>query len=259
MSEAGGCLVVFARAPVAGLVKTRLFAGGHGAGPAAAQTALPPALFPEQAAHLYTAFVADVLAKGAAAGFVRRRLYADGPLEHPALVAPSRLHGFALRAQAGGDLGTRLQAAVAAELAAGDGPVVVIGSDSPTLPTAYLVQARRLLTAPAEPAEVVLGPATDGGYYLIGMRSPRPELFAAGIPWSTAGVLPETLLRLEALGHAGVRSALLPFFYDCDTPEDLRLLCAHLRHAQAQAQSIDDNDCAAPQTLQALRDLSLLS
>jgi glycosyltransferase A (GT-A) superfamily protein (DUF2064 family) len=121
-----------------------------------------------------------------------------------------------------------MAAAINAELAAGARSVVLIGTDSPTLPASYLQRAAAFLS---ESTEVVLGPAADGGYYLIGARVPIPTIFAAGMAWGTAQVLPETLRRLRQLADHGTRVALLPFFYDVDTPYDLRLLVGHLRLA----------------------------
>jgi hypothetical protein len=93
--------------------------------------------------------------------------------------------------------------------------VVIIGSDSPTLPRQFLVDAfARLRTC-----DVVLGPSVDGGYCLIGARVAVPELFT-GIAWSTPEVLPETLRRLAGYSHW-----LLPTWYDVDDAADLE----HLR------------------------------
>lgn len=220
---ADASLVVFARAPVAGQVKTRLFSP-------AAEPAPPGALTAEQAAALHAAFVSDVCRNGARSGIQRRRLYVAGDLAHPHLLAVASQFGFTICEQAGADLGARMATAIAAELAAGSSAVLLIGTDSPTLPRAYLRRAAAWLRGAAE---VVLGPATDGGYYLIGARRPVPELLATGISWGTAQVLPATLLRLQELASAGTKVALLPFFYDVDTPQDLWLLACHLRLAAA--------------------------
>jgi rSAM/selenodomain-associated transferase 1 len=97
-------------------------------------------------------------------------------------------------AQADGDLGARLRNAFAATLRAGARRVIAIGADCPSLDTACLQQAAAALAS----SDLVLGPARDGGYYLIGLRREAPELFA-DIPWSTAGVFATTLARADAL------------------------------------------------------------
>lgn len=247
--------MVFARAPVAGTVKTRLF---QGSAADEAKAALGRALSAEEAAQLHTAFVADLLAKGAALGFARRLLYVAGDASHPALPRLAEQYGFALRAQVGGSLGERMDAALTAELAAGAAGVVLIGSDSPTLPISYLQLAATWL---AGAAEVVLGPAADGGYYLVGASRPVPELFAPGLIWGSAQVLPTTLERLPQLFLRGLRPALLPLFFDCDTPSDLRLLCAYLDMAAAAPAGTELGAlelAEAPHTRQALRELGLL-
>ena len=221
MPAADPCLVVFARAPVAGRVKTRLYQPRDGE--AAGLTA-------EQAAAVYAAFIADVCAGGVRSGIARRRLYVAGDVTHPHLVQVARESGFTICAQQGADLGDRMSAAIDAELSAGASSVVLVGTDSPTLPASYLQRAADFL---AGAADVVLGPAADGGYYLIGARHPIPTVFAAGMAWGTAQVLPATLQRLHELAAAGTQVALLPFFYDVDTPSDLRLLASHLRLADA--------------------------
>lgn len=240
MTRAGDepCLVVFARAPVAGQVKTRLCTPV-----AAAEPGAPAALTAEQAAAVHAAFVSDVCRTGKRSGIPRRRLYVAGDAAHPQLVGIARDHGFAIRAQAGADLGARMAAAIADELAAGASAVVLVGTDSPTLPPAYLQRAAAWL---GDGAEVVLGPAADGGYYLVGARRPLPQLFAAGISWGTPQVLPATLLRLRELAATGTRVALLPFFYDVDTPQDLWLLACHLRLAAAQAPAAEPSEAAQP-------------
>lgn len=110
--------------------------------------------------------------------------------------------------QVGSDLGERL--AVFASRA----PVILFGSDTPGL-TANHVEAALVGLATHD---VVIGPALDGGYYLIGLREPMPELFTE-MPWSTNQVLPETLKRLERIGK---KPLLLETLSDCDRPEDLK-------------------------------------
>ncbi len=107
-------------------------------------------------------------------------------------------------------------------LAGGCPGVLLIGSDTPTLPAAVLHEAVDLVASGGP--DVVLGPSEDGGYYLIGLRARRPELFVE-MPWSTGTVLAETVRRAEALG---LTVALLPTWFDVDTPPDLARLAASL-------------------------------
>ena len=107
----------------------------------------------------------------------------------------------------------------AAALVASD-RVVLIGSDAPTLPVAHVTAGLRALRR----ARVVLGPSLDGGYYLVGFRAPLPDVFTR-MPWGGASVLARTLTRLR---RARITPAVLPAWYDVDTPADLDLLTRHL-------------------------------
>ncbi|HKZ08245.1 MAG TPA: TIGR04282 family arsenosugar biosynthesis glycosyltransferase [Methylomirabilota bacterium] len=129
-----------------------------------------------------------------------------------AALAPA---GMRCLAQRGDDLGARMGNLVDDLLAGGHAAALVTGSDLPALPAAYLREAARALMAGE--ADVVLGPAEDGGYYLIGLRRRAPELFR-GIAWSTAEVLDATRARADALG---LRVRLLPPWADLDMPADL--------------------------------------
>ncbi|MBI5777356.1 MAG: TIGR04282 family arsenosugar biosynthesis glycosyltransferase, partial [Nitrospirae bacterium] len=122
-------------------------------------------------------------------------------------------HGVRLIAQTGDDLGARMARAFADVFALGYRQVLVVGTDLPTLPGSAFGEAVTVLAT----HDVVLGPALDGGYYLIGLRKPSPELFA-GIPWSTDQVLPLTQQKAAALG---LSIALLPVRRDIDTIDDL--------------------------------------
>lgn len=223
-------LVVFAKAPVPGQVKTRLTTGGEGGA---------RGLSAEEAAALHAAFVRDVCERGARVGFGRRFLYVAGGLSHPLLVEIAGRAGYELRAQEGADLGARMHHAIAQELRAA-AAVVLIGTDSPTLPGAYLERAGACLQAGE--GDVVLGPAIDGGYYLIGARGEVPELFAPGIAWSTDRVLTETLRRLRALvaSRPGFGVRLLPPFYDVDTPADLARLVTDLSEGRGPSTESED-------------------
>ena len=191
-------LVVLARYPYVGEVKTRIAA----------------TIGAKAAAALYRAFLEDI-----------RRRFAN----HPGWVIhwcfrPARspfveeIAGPAAAfPQTHGDLGERMQAALARVLAAGPRAAVLIGSDVPHLPLRTVEQAFALLAAGAE---LVLGPAQDGGYFLIGVGSVLPPVFA-DISWGGASVLEDTI---RAARRAGVEPTLLPATYDVDDVEDLERL-----------------------------------
>jgi hypothetical protein len=117
------------------------------------------------------------------------------------------------RRQSEGDIGDRMASAFQASFAAGMTAGVLIGSDCPDLNASLMAEAFQLLRQ----HDLVLGPALDGGYYLIGLRRLIPELFT-GIPWSTAEVLQQTITIAQRLGLA---VAKLPLLSDVDRPEDL--------------------------------------
>lgn len=200
-------LAVLARAPGAERVKSRLHA----------------ALGVEAATLLYRCFLLDGLEAAAALPGLASVLAVSPPRAVPAMAALAPA-GTRLIAQSGGDLGARMAHLVARLLGEGHGAALLIGSDLPTLPSAYLSEAARALAEGA--ADVVLGPAEDGGYYLIGLARPAPALFER-IAWSTDRVLESTRARARGLG---LREYLLPPWYDVDTPADLD----RLRHDLAR-------------------------
>jgi uncharacterized protein len=128
---------------------------------------------------------------------------------------------IALSPQRGVDLGERLDQLLTDALVAGAQQVVVIDSDSPTLPAAYVAEAFAQLDGPSD---VVLGPCDDGGYYLIGLKRPQPRLLRE-VQMSTPFVVRDTLRLAEELG---LRVALLPEWYDVDTVAELDRLRAEL-------------------------------
>ncbi len=191
-------LGVFVKAPVAGRVKTRLAAD---VGPARAAE-----LYRHLGRHVVAATIADthqtVVWYAPRAGGRLVRAWLDG-------LDVSRFHP-----QPGGNLGRRLHAAFARHFSQGAGRVVIIGSDCPDVDRWMIGDA---LTA-LDRHDVVLGPAWDGGYYLLGMKAPHDALFQR-IPWSTAAVLELTLDRARQLG---LGTALLPTLRDVDTAADAR-------------------------------------
>jgi rSAM/selenodomain-associated transferase 1 len=202
-----GAIVMFAKAPEPGEVKTRLMT--H--------------LSAEQAAWLHRAFIDDV---GAMLGGVAAELGARGAVAYApaggeqAFEAQAR-GGFELIWQGEGDLGARLWRVARGLFEAGARWVIITGSDSPTMPRGEVLEAARRLESGAE---VVLGPSGDGGYYLIGLSAAHQAPLEA-IPWSSARTLEQTLIRCRG---AGLRVSLLNFWYDVDTFEDLMLLKAHV-------------------------------
>lgn len=126
--------------------------------------------------------------------------------------------GFGLLLQAGDDLGHVLLGATRALLEAGHDCVLLVNGDSPTLPTHLLVQAVESLREPGD--RMVLGPASDGGYYLIGLKHPHKHLFME-IAWGTESVARSTCERAAEIGLA---TTLLPEWYDVDDIETLRWL-----------------------------------
>jgi hypothetical protein len=184
------------------------------------KTRLSPPLSPDAAARLYRCFLLDKIEQVRAlrdAQPVLAYVPADAQAEFAAL-APD----FTLVAQQGPDLGARLRTSLATLLARGHRGALAIDSDTPTLPTSLLQRAVDVMADPT--VDVVLGPTEDGGYYLIGMRAVRDELFA-GIAWSTPRVMAETLRRAAA---ARLRTVRLAPWFDVDTPDDLRRLQASL-------------------------------
>lgn len=197
--------LVMAKAPRAGEVKTRL----------------EPLLGHEGCARLQAALIRHAaewaLALAPAASFLS---YApdDAESEVRELVPPE----VELFAQEGGDLGERLIAATAHVLALRSGPLLTIGTDAPTLGPAHAGTALERIAAGAD---ACFGPAADGGYYLVALARPLPELFALD-PAAWGG--PEVLERsLAAARAAGIGTALLARERDLDTPADAAALLDH--------------------------------
>jgi rSAM/selenodomain-associated transferase 1 len=215
-------LLVFAKTPEPGTVKTRLC----------------PPLTPAQAATLYEAFLADALAAYAAFGAnagVAVRLYLRGDAARVAPLVPA---GVSVHAQRGDDLGQALLAAFLDTFVTGHDAAVVIGTDHPTLPTDYIALAFEAL---AEPRTCVLGPSDDGGYYLLGTGEVTSSLF--DLSFSHSGVFDATLDR--ALG-AGLQPVVLPPHYDVDDADSLARLVREWRGGSA----------VGPRTASALDDLA---
>jgi hypothetical protein len=196
-------LFVMAKDPRAGQVKTRLC----------------PPLTAKMAARLYECFLLDVLDLVAGLPGVDP-VVAFSPPE--AREEFSRLTGgrFLLIPQQGADLGERLESSFRILFQQGYDRVAAVSTDSPDLPAEYLKEAFSRLGD----ARVVLGPCPDGGYYLIGLTGPVPELFR-DMPWSTDRVIPETDARARGMG---LTLSYLPVWHDVDTGADLDRLVREL-------------------------------
>lgn len=186
-------IAILAKAPVPGLAKTRLISsiGAHAA-----------AVLQERMTERAVSTTVE-----AAIGPVT--LWCAPDPGHPSFRELVSRYGIALKRQPESDLGTRM-------LAAMQGPTLVIGTDCPALTVEHLRAAAEALRG----AEIVLIPAEDGGYVLIGTRAPQPQLFD-GIAWGTAAVLQETRARISTLG---LKAAELAPLWDIDTEADLARL-----------------------------------
>lgn len=196
-------LGVFAKQPILGQVKTRLAA----------------ATSPAWAQRVAQALLEDTLERVCQVQAWRTLVYA--PSSAAAFFEPLAQGRCDLMPQGDGDLGQRLQQFFTHARRQGFARIIAVGADSPTLPIAWIEQAFEQLEA----SDVVIGPALDGGYYLIGAGTKEFSVFD-GIPWSTARVLETTIERVE---QASARLALLPPWYDVDTADDWALLRGHVK------------------------------
>lgn len=215
------CLIVFAKNPMPNQVKTRLL----------------PKLSPEQAASLYRAFLLDwceVLTELSDIDLV----VAYTPPESQPNMQELIGNDVSYIPQEGANLGERLTSATQWAADNEYQKILLVGSDSPTLPLSYISQAIDGLDS----CNIVIGPSMDGGYYLIGFSTEglneRVPFIFEDIAWSTSQVFQQTVERISTMN---VTLKLLPFWYDVDTPEDLSFLHAHLsamRLAEGAVQAI---------------------
>jgi len=191
-------LIVFAREPLPGAVKTRLAAS----------------IGDQAAADLYETMLEDVLK-------TVRQLVDVAPVvywacEEGSLLRLSEMYRCRSRRQSPGDLGQRMRVAFEEMFADGTDVCCIIGSDAPDLPLSYIQEAYRQLAT--QQTDAVFGPSRDGGYYLLGLRQLWPQLFT-DIPWGSASVLE---LSLAAARDTGLTAFLLPEWQDIDTVDDLQ-------------------------------------
>ncbi|MBI5576635.1 MAG: TIGR04282 family arsenosugar biosynthesis glycosyltransferase [Deltaproteobacteria bacterium] len=198
-------LVLMCKAPVSGKVKTRLC----------------PPLTPREAAGLYACLLEDTAAEAVSLRRLRKFLFHSPPEARGHFLA-APFSGFILMDQKGYDLGERMTNAMDAAFSSGARRVAVIGADCPALSAGRIRSALRELE---DGADAVFGPAEDGGFYLIGLCAPSPDLLR-GIAWSTRTVLAAVISRCR---NAGMAYALLPAELDIDTAESLDELRRRMR------------------------------
>jgi uncharacterized protein len=196
MQHNSNALIVVAKRPAPGKTKTRLC----------------PPLTPELASALYECFLLDTLAHMRQ---VRHARHVIAYLPHDEREYFYQFASdFELTPQEGDDLGERLDRALTSYLSRGYARVIIMDSDSPTLPPDYLSQAFDVLS---DGADVVLGPCDDGGYYLIGIKSPAPRLLRE-VHMSTPTVAAETIALAK---EEGLKLTSLPVWYDVDDVSSL--------------------------------------
>lgn len=198
VAPANALLIIFAKNPVPGQVKTRL----------------SPPLPPVEAAALYHYFLKDTLEEMTGLSGIDVAV-AYEPASAMAFFEKLAPKGVKLVAQAEAGLSERLIEAAKWGFAQGHAAVLIRNSDSPDLPGSYILEGREILAGGR--ADVVLGPCPDGGYYLVGLRKPSPEIFHE-ISWSTAAVLEQTLARAA---RACFKTHLLPPWPDIDAWDEL--------------------------------------
>lgn len=190
-------VIVMVKAPIAGFVKTRL----------------SPPLSQPDAASLALCFVKDVV--HSVQRVIPNIVIAFTPPEGRVVLERSLSKQLLWFAQKGNDLGERLNSAITHAQDLGFNPIIVLGADSPTIPASFIETALNALVTGE--TDVVLGPTTDGGYYLIGLNGSQPELFQ-NTSWSSPFTFQQTARKADQLN---LRLLQLPEWYDVDTPTDL--------------------------------------
>jgi len=186
-------IAILAKAPIPGLTKTRLI----------------PSIGAHAAAVLQERLTARAVETAVEADIGPVNLWCAPDPNHASFRELLTRHKITLKRQPEGDLGTRMLAAMTDS----ERPTLVIGADCPALTPAHLRDATRALAE----ADVVLIPAEDGGYVLVGANAAQPQLFS-GIAWGTSAVLQETRARISA---RQLTAAVLPPLWDLDTEPDL--------------------------------------
>jgi hypothetical protein len=196
-------LIIFAKSPIPGKVKTRL----------------TPYITPTEAAELYKAFITDIICN-------THKLKCERvTIAYTPSDAKATFHNLCGQSvnyvpQKGDNLGERMKNAFTYSFEKGSKRTVIIGTDSPTLPLSYIQKAFDAL----KEVPVTIGPTFDGGYYLIGLSEQNAAIFD-GVDWSTSRVFSQTLTRIQAINK---QLYVLPPWYDVDTSDNLEFLRSHI-------------------------------
>jgi rSAM/selenodomain-associated transferase 1 len=197
-------LIIFAKSPIPGKVKTRL----------------TPHITPTEAAELYKAFITDIVCN-------THKLKCERvTIAYTPSNAEATFHSMCGQSvdylpQKGYNLGERMKNAFRHSFDKGSKRTVIIGTDSPTLPSSYIREAFDAL----KEVPITIGPTFDGGYYLIGLSEQNYTIFD-DIDWSTSKVFGQTLARIQTMNK---QLYVLPPWYDVDTPDNLEFLRSHIR------------------------------
>ena len=216
-------IIMMVKAPLPGFAKTRL----------------TPPLTTVDAAALSLCFVQDVVTSALTVG--ANLIVAFTPAEGRSVLGAALPQNVLWLQQQGANLGERLDSVINHAAESAFSPIVVLGADSPTIPPSLIENALHVLTTGA--AEIVLGPTTDGGYYLIGFRKPDSAVLR-NVTWSSPSTFEQTVRNIKQLE---LSLFTLPQWYDVDTFADLNFLANELR-TDREAQ------CRAPHTYRWLLD-----
>jgi len=192
-------LIVFIKAPVPGQCKTRL----------------TPYLSSQQACDFYKTLIKNCMDNTPNLKATDIAIYTTPDIQHPYIKNLSQQYNTTLHSQQGKDLGERMHHALAESLQHYK-KSILIGSDCPELDVKYIEKAFKALSQHDKVTDIVLGPAEDGGYVLLGARRIQAELFN-NINWGTESVLQQTLKKVNTVGY---HYHLLNTLRDIDTPED---------------------------------------
>lgn len=212
-------IIIMVKVPIAGAVKTRL----------------QPFLSAEQCATLAACFLRDTISK--VKHLKNQLIIAYSPIEKRDVLLEILEDEQTLIEQKGKHLGERIIHAFEFAFSQNSDSVVVVGTDSPTLPSEFITQAFENLTE----SDAVLGATIDGGFYLIGLRKLKREIFES-VEWSSPQTFEQTTRNIE---NINLKLSLLPVWYDVDTPVDLKRLKDELAK----------NPKLAPKTFEFLREL----